>query len=285
MTGSDASEPVVSVPRTRTQYFRAWSELHGGYDVHSSALVHGWLTITYVLARPLARARVAPTAVTAVGVLFAVLALAVAGSGPWGAGAAALLLVLSALVDSLDGAVALLRGRSTAFGYVADSVADRLSDMLVFAVLLVLGAPAPLVVAVALLTLLHETARARAVSAGMASIGVVTVWGAPVPRDRRRGDSPGSLGGGHRSAVRHHRCRRVPDSRRRRLQSDQRVDPSRSEYASRSATRSHSRVNTQPISTMMCSRNSHSTVATAAPTGSRPPNGPDQSMGIARNST
>ncbi|WP_209993106.1 CDP-alcohol phosphatidyltransferase family protein [Rhodococcus sp. PvP016] len=179
VTGSGASEPVVTVPRTRTQYFRAWSELHGGYDVHSSALVHGWLTITYVLARPLARARVAPTAVTAVGVLFAVLALAVAGSGPWGAGAAALLLVLSALVDSLDGAVALLRGRSTAFGYVADSVADRLSDMLVFAVLLVLGAPAPVVVAVALLTLLHETARARAVSAGMASIGVVTVWERP----------------------------------------------------------------------------------------------------------
>ncbi|KQU02427.1 hypothetical protein ASG56_15705 [Rhodococcus sp. Leaf7] len=169
----------VDTPSTRSEYLTLWSDLHGGYDASSSRMVRGWLTLSYVLARPLARAGVAPNAVTAVGVVFAVIALSTAGAGSWGAGSAALLLIASALVDSLDGAVALLRGRSSAFGYVADSVADRLSDMLAFAILAALGAPVPLVVAVAVLTLLHETARARAVSAGMTSIGVVTVWERP----------------------------------------------------------------------------------------------------------
>ncbi len=172
--------PVEPIPTDRDSYLRAWSALHGDYPVESSALVRGWLSLTYRVARPLVRGHVTPGVVTTAGVLAALAALGVAvPGGPWSAGFAALLVVLSALTDSLDGAVALLRGRSSALGYVADSVADRVSDLAALSILLVLGGPAAVVLAVAAITLLHETLRARAVSAGMNDIGVVTVWERP----------------------------------------------------------------------------------------------------------
>ncbi|WP_419284712.1 CDP-alcohol phosphatidyltransferase family protein [Rhodococcoides corynebacterioides] len=172
--------PVEPTPTDRDSYLRAWSALHGDYLVDSSVLVRGWLGLTYRVARPLVRGRITPGAVTTVGVVLASAALGIAAlGGPWSAGLAAVLLVLSALTDSLDGAVALLRGRSSALGYVADSVADRISDLAALSILLVLGGPVPAVLAVAALTLLHETLRARAVSAGMNDIGVVTVWERP----------------------------------------------------------------------------------------------------------
>ncbi|WP_222685626.1 CDP-alcohol phosphatidyltransferase family protein [Rhodococcoides corynebacterioides] len=167
-------------PTDRAGYLRAWSALHGDYDVASSVLVRGWLALTYGVARPLVRGRVTPGAVTTVGVMLAIAALGVAAlGGPWASVAAAVLLVASALTDSLDGAVALLRGRSSALGYVADSVADRISDLTALGILVVLGGPPAAVLAIAALTLLQETLRARAVSAGMNDIGVVTVWERP----------------------------------------------------------------------------------------------------------
>lgn len=156
----------------RGTYLRRWSELHGGADP-SRGLVHGWLVAVHALAAPLARLRVPPDAVTVLGLLVAAAAPVLAARG-WAAAAAAVV-ALSALVDSLDGAVAVLSGRTSRWGAVLDGIADRISDAAFVGVLWALGAPAwPCALAVAL-GWLQEYARARAGAAGMTDVGVLTV--------------------------------------------------------------------------------------------------------------
>jgi CDP-diacylglycerol--glycerol-3-phosphate 3-phosphatidyltransferase len=166
--------------RGRETYFDRWAELHGGYDPRSNALVRAWLTGAYVLARPLAAGGVPPDLVTALGVLVSggAVGAAAAGTG-WWLLAAALVVVLSGLLDNLDGAVALLSGRTTRWGHVLDSVADRVSDLLYVAALWVAGAPGPVCAVGGALMSLQEYARARAAAGGMAEVGVVTVWERP----------------------------------------------------------------------------------------------------------
>jgi len=173
----------VSTPdpaRGREGYFEAWTDLHGGYDPRANVLVRGWLTGAYAVARPLARASVPPDAVTLAGVLVAggAVALAAGGDGWWLLGAA-LVTVVAGLLDSLDGAVALLTGRATAWGHVLDSVADRVSDLLLVAALFAAGAPGEVCAAGGALMFLQEYARARAAAGGMTEVGVVTVWERP----------------------------------------------------------------------------------------------------------
>src|SRR6185312_932272 len=127
--------------------FRAgWSALHGGYEPAPSSLVDRWLRLIEAAARPLARAALPPDGMTLVGV-------AAAGVG-------------SGIADSLDGAIAVLGGRSTAWGYVVDSLADRACDALYLAALRRSGAPAGLTTAAAASVVALEYGRARAASAG-----------------------------------------------------------------------------------------------------------------------
>lgn len=166
-------------------YLRRWSALHGSYSPEASVWVRGWLRLTYVVARPLAR-RASPDAVTMAGAGLAVAAVGVASAGGRWALVAALLVLTVAVADSVDGAVAVLSGRASRWGFVLDSVIDRLTEAF-FLVALVLvwhplpGGPLP---AVALLlapvpSFLLEYARARAAAAGVQGIVVVTVWERP----------------------------------------------------------------------------------------------------------
>jgi CDP-diacylglycerol--glycerol-3-phosphate 3-phosphatidyltransferase len=168
---------VAAVP-TREEYLAGWSALHG-YDAASSRLVRGWLSLSYILARPLAVARVPPDLVTALGGLLAAAALWLAALGGRWALAAAAVVVASGVVDNLDGAVAVLRGRASAWGSVLDSVVDRVADVLFVATFAVLGAPMWLVLSGAGLMALHEYVRARALAAGMPDVGTITVWERP----------------------------------------------------------------------------------------------------------
>jgi len=164
----------------REAYFDGWAALHGGYDPRANVLVRGWLTGAYAVARPLASARVAPDVVTLGGLLVAAgaAALAAGGDGRWLA-AAALVVVVSGLLDNLDGAVALLSGRTSRWGHVLDSVADRASDLLYVVALWLAGAPGPVCAAGGALMFLQEYARARAAGGGMTEVGVVTAWERP----------------------------------------------------------------------------------------------------------
>lgn len=157
----------------RAAYLEQWSHLHGG--ARPTGVVGGWLRVVHAVARPLARLRVPPDLVTLLGLVVACCAPWLAGQGRAGLVAAAVVVFLSGLVDSLDGAVAVMTGRVTRWGAVLDAVADRLSDAVFVAALWVAGAPPQACLAAVALTWLHEYLRARAQAAGMAGIGTLTV--------------------------------------------------------------------------------------------------------------
>jgi CDP-diacylglycerol--glycerol-3-phosphate 3-phosphatidyltransferase len=167
---------VAAVLLTWDQYATRWSGLHGGVDPRDgSAPLRGWLRLAYRTGRLLARLGVPPAAVTALGLLLCALVPVAARSGPVGPLAGAVLVLLGAVADSADGAVAVLTNRVTQLGYVYDSVADRLGEAAWLIAFWLLGAPGWLILTGGGVAWLHEYLRARATAAGMREIGVVTV--------------------------------------------------------------------------------------------------------------
>lgn len=161
---------------SRDEYLAAWSRWHGGSDT-SSPLVRGWLTVAHALARPLAG--LPPVVATALGLVVAGLAvLPAAAGGPWLI-AAGLLVGLSGLLDSLDGALAIGTGRASQRGYVLDSVVDRLTEVAYAGALWVAGAPGWLAVLFGALCWLPDYLRARAGQAGVDRTGPISLWERP----------------------------------------------------------------------------------------------------------
>lgn len=160
----------------RDEYLAAWSSWHGGADT-SSPLVRGWLTIAHTLARPLAG--MPPVVATAAGLVVAASAVAPAAAGGGWLIAAGLLVALSGLLDSLDGALAIGAGRASQRGYVLDSVVDRLTEVAYAAALWVAGAPGWLVVVFGALCWLPDYVRARAGQAGVDRTGPISLWERP----------------------------------------------------------------------------------------------------------
>ena len=168
---------AVVVPG-RPEYLRRWSKLHGDYDLRRSRLVRGWLVVVYAVARPLARVGLGPGQVTlgGLGVALSVPLVALGlGAVPRLALLCAVLTVLSALTDSLDGAVAVLTGRTSRIGFVADSVADRVADLGYLLAFWLAGAPGALLAVGGALMFLQEYTRARGGAAGMDELGVVSI--------------------------------------------------------------------------------------------------------------
>lgn len=150
-----------------------WSAVHHGIDPAAVPFVRGWLRLVDVLVRPLVALRVPPDAVTAAGLVASVVVPLLAARG-WLVAAVVAVLV-SVLLDGLDGAVALRTGRVSAYGRALDSACDRVSE-LAWWVALVLAAGVPLwqAVVVSALTLGVEGWRAR-----VRHHGVLTVWERP----------------------------------------------------------------------------------------------------------
>jgi phosphatidylglycerophosphate synthase len=157
----------------REEYLRRWTDLHGG--VAPTGVVGGWLRIAHTVARPLAVRGARPDLVTLAGLVPAALVLPLVHSGGRWLLAAALLVVVAALTDSLDGAVAVLTGRVSRWGAVLDGACDRLADLCFVGALALAGAPAGWCLAGGVLALLHEQVRASARAAGLSEVGVVTV--------------------------------------------------------------------------------------------------------------
>lgn len=168
--------PVTSLP-TREGYFADWAGIHGGYQPRG--LVGWWLAGVYAVARPLARLGVSPTVLTGYGAVTAGLVPCLVVVGPRWPVLAGLVVALSAGLDNLDGAVALLSARTTSWGFLIDSVVDRFADIAYLAAFWLLGTAVWLVVAAGVALGLLEYARARAGNAGMGEVGVVTVGERP----------------------------------------------------------------------------------------------------------
>jgi phosphatidylglycerophosphate synthase len=160
----------------RDEYLAAWSRWHGGTGTES-ALVRGWLSMAWALARPLAG--LPPIVATGLGLLVAAAAVLPARvGGPWLL-LAGVLVGLSALLDSLDGALAIGTGRASRRGFVLDSVVDRLTEAAYAAALWVAGAPGWLAVTFGALCWLPDYLRARAGQAGVRETGAISVWERP----------------------------------------------------------------------------------------------------------
>lgn len=161
---------------SREEYLAAWSRWHGGSDT-ASPLVRGWLTLAHTLARPLAG--LPPIVATAAGLAVAVLAVLPATAGGGWLVAAGLLVGLSGLLDSLDGALAIGTGRASQRGYVLDSVVDRLTEVAYAGALWAAGAPGWLAVVFGALCWLPDYLRARAGQAGVDRTGPISLWERP----------------------------------------------------------------------------------------------------------
>ncbi|HEY7605454.1 MAG TPA: CDP-alcohol phosphatidyltransferase family protein [Actinomycetes bacterium] len=148
-----------------------------------------YLRLPYLVGAPLARAGVDPNLITLVALWVALVAGWTATLGPGWAAAAGILTLAAGVADSVDGAVAVLQGRTTAFGFVWDSTADRLADLAVIAGPVVLvadqadpgwgAATVATGTAAAGLLLLLEYVRARA-QAGR----VAAAWSLATPGER-----------------------------------------------------------------------------------------------------
>ena len=158
-------------------YCDRWSATHGGYDPRQApAPVRGWLRLCHRMGAALARRGARnPDVVTAAGVLAAAAVPLIAATAPSAAPAAALLVLLTAFADTIDGVLAVVADRATRLGQVCDATADRLSEALWLASFAVLGAPVWLAATCGAVMWLHEYVRARASLAGMSDIGTVTI--------------------------------------------------------------------------------------------------------------
>ncbi|GAB1645974.1 CDP-alcohol phosphatidyltransferase family protein [Krasilnikovia sp. MM14-A1259] len=176
------------------RYTAAWSALHGGFNPAAAGrVVRGWIRLAYRGGRLLASLGVAPAVMTAAGLFLCAAVPAAAVRGPAGLLAGAVLVLLAAVADALDGAVAVITGRATRLGFVYDSVADRLGELAWLAAFALAGAPGWLVAAAFAASWLHEYVRARAAVAGMHEIGTVTIGERPT---RVAVAACGLLGGG-----------------------------------------------------------------------------------------
>lgn len=175
-----AAEPAKS----RAQYLIRWSQLHGGVDPGASRIIGGWLAMSYAVGKPVARVGFSPNVITSLGPLVAasVPLLVWLGTDSSQSGwlwLAVLMCAVAGLVDSLDGVVAVITGRTSAWGYVYDSVADRISDCAMLSALWFAGAPGGVVVGAGILTFTQEYSRARAGAGGMSEVGVISIWERP----------------------------------------------------------------------------------------------------------
>ncbi|MEV4512864.1 CDP-alcohol phosphatidyltransferase family protein [Dactylosporangium sp. NPDC049525] len=158
-------------------YAERWAAAHGGYDPRSAPpVVQGWLRMSYEVGAALVRIGVrSPNAITALGLLLAAAVPFAVTGGPGWALAGAVLVLLSAVADTVDGVLAVVTGRASRLGQVYDSAADRVAEACWLVALVILGGPAWLAAGCCAVMWLHEYVRARATVAGMSDIGTVTV--------------------------------------------------------------------------------------------------------------
>jgi CDP-diacylglycerol--glycerol-3-phosphate 3-phosphatidyltransferase len=138
-----------------------WRALHPAREGLATRVAEVYLPLPYAIARRLVR--VHPNLVTLAGLLLAVATIPAYRPR----GVAALLILLAGVADSVDGAVAVVSGRVTAFGAVWDSTADRLADVAIL-VGPALHEPGAAFVAAGAGTFLLEYVRARSSAVGAA---------------------------------------------------------------------------------------------------------------------
>lgn len=157
----------------KSDFLSTWSKIHG--DAQVTGIVKGWLNISYLITKLLAKIRISPNGLTIFGLVFGVL-LYLNSQSIW----APILLVLSLICDGLDGSLAIITEKSSKWGAILDSVIDRLTEVFWVLALYSLGINLNLLIAVFILSTVQEYLRARAGGVGVVEVGVVTYAERPV---------------------------------------------------------------------------------------------------------
>lgn len=157
----------------KSDFLSTWSKIHG--DAQVTGIVKGWLNISYLITKLLAKIRISPNGLTIFGLVFGVL-LYLNSQSIW----APIFLVLSLICDGLDGSLAIITEKSSKWGAILDSVIDRLTEVFWVLALYSLGINLNLLIAVLILSTVQEYLRARAGGVGVVEVGVVTYAERPV---------------------------------------------------------------------------------------------------------
>lgn len=155
------------------EFNQSWSKLHG--DAQITGIVKGWLRISYFIVKPLAKLRITPNLLTLLGLFFGILLYFNALTN-W----AIFLLVLSLICDGIDGSLAIITGKSSKWGAMLDSAADRVTEVFWGLTFIAIGADQNLVIAALLIAAIQEYLRARSAGLGLTDVGVVTISERPV---------------------------------------------------------------------------------------------------------
>ena len=158
---------------SREEFFSTWSDLHGKAKI--SGIVKAWLSISYLIVKPISKVRITPNILTMFGLFFGVILFLNANTA-W----ASVLLVLSLICDGIDGSLAILTKKPTKWGAILDSVVDRLTEIFWVLALYKIGADLKLLILVLLTASLQEYVRARSAGLGVAEVGIVTFAERPV---------------------------------------------------------------------------------------------------------
>jgi len=163
----------------RSEYLRSWSALHGfenGSEVRGIA--RGYLGVNYALVKPLVLLRLSPNVVTLLAPLLATLALFTENRL-----GIALLILASLMVDGFDGAVAIIRGKTSAWGGVWDGIVDRVTELLWIGALYQAGISPALLLLIWVVVSTQEYGRAKfnhVAKEDSGLLGVVTICERPV---------------------------------------------------------------------------------------------------------
>ena len=155
---------------TFAEYLVAWAKLHGTQS--PKGLVRVWLRIAFFLSTPLTKFN--PNLITVFGPVLMGAAIYFASSPNRNYFLASIIVLVVGLVDSFDGMVAVRTSKTSSWGAFLDAIVDRLIDVGIGILLIVLGAPVELAVLAISIALIHEYLRAKASGIGYREVGVIT---------------------------------------------------------------------------------------------------------------
>jgi len=155
---------------TFAEYLVAWAQLHGTQS--PKGLVRVWLRIAFFLSTPLTKFN--PNLITAFGPVLMGAAIYFASSPNRNYFLASITVLVVGLVDSFDGMVAVRTSKTSSWGAFLDGIVDRLIDVGIGILLILLGAPVDLAVLAMSIALIHEYMRAKASGIGYREVGVIT---------------------------------------------------------------------------------------------------------------
>ena len=155
---------------TFAEYLVAWAQLHGTQS--PKGLVRVWLRIAFFLSTPLTKFN--PNLITAFGPVLMGAAIYFASSPNRNYFLASITVLVVGLVDSFDGMVAVRTSKTSSWGAFLDGIVDRLIDVGIGILLIVLGAPVELAVLAMSIALVHEYMRAKASGIGYREVGLIT---------------------------------------------------------------------------------------------------------------